>query len=187
MSVVALVLAAGQGSRFGGDKRRALLADGRSLLQHSVERALAVFDEVRVVLRAGERAEDLGLPTGCRIVVSPEAGLGMGHSLAAGAASLDNCAAEAVSIVLGDMPWIQARTFRRLIEAASPTAIVVPCHHQQNGHPVLFGRTYWPELTVLAGDQGARSVLQRHRQQMLVVEVDDAGVLRDVDTPAALG
>lgn len=187
MSVVALVLAAGQGSRFGGDKRRALLADGRSLLQHSVERALAVFDEVRVVLRAGERAEDLGLPTGCRIVASSEAGLGMGHSLAAGAASLDDCAADAVAIVLGDMPWIQVRTFRRLIEAASPTAIVVPCHHQRNGHPVLFGRTYWPELAVLAGDEGARSVLQRHRQQLLAVGVDDAGVLRDVDTPAALG
>ncbi|MDF9618759.1 nucleotidyltransferase family protein [Pseudomonas entomophila] len=187
MRVVALVLAAGQGSRFGGDKRRALLADGRSLLQQSVERALAVFDEVRVVLRAGERGEDLGLPTGCRIVASPEAGLGMGHSLAAGAASLDDCAAEAVAIVLGDMPWIQAQTFRRLIEAASPTAMVVPRHQGQNGHPVLFGRTYWSELAQLAGDQGARSVLQRHRQQLRVVEVDDAGVLRDVDTPAALG
>ena len=186
MSVVALVLAAGQGSRFGSDKRRALLADGRSLLQHSVERALAVFDDVRVVLRAGERAADLGLPTGCRIVVSPEAGLGMGHSLAAGAASLDDCAAEAVAIVLGDMPWIQPKTFNCLIEAASAPAIVVPRYREQNGHPVLFGRHYWHELTLLAGDEGARSVLQRHQQQLLVVEVNDAGVLRDVDTPAVL-
>ncbi|WP_248920172.1 nucleotidyltransferase family protein [Pseudomonas entomophila] len=187
MSVVALVLAAGQGSRFGADKRRALLADGRSLLQHSVERALAVFDEVRVVLRAGEQGEDLELPAGCRIVASPEAGHGMGHSLAAGAASLDDCAAEAVAIVLGDMPWVQAQTFRHLIEAASATAIVVPRHQGQNGHPVLFGRSYWPELAQLAGDAGARSVLQRHRQHWRVVEVSDAGVLRDVDTPAALG
>ena len=51
MSVVALVLAAGRGMRFGSDKRRATLADGRSLLAHSVERARVVFDDVRVVLR----------------------------------------------------------------------------------------------------------------------------------------
>ncbi|MCE1117144.1 MULTISPECIES: nucleotidyltransferase family protein [Pseudomonas] len=186
MTVVALVLAAGQGSRFGADKRRAVLGDGRSLLQHSVERALAAFDEVRVVLREGEGADALGLPAACRIVPSPDAGLGMGHSLAAGAASLSDCDAQAVTIVLGDMPWILPQTFRRLVEAADPTAIVVPRYLGQNGHPVLFGRDYWPELAGLAGDEGARSVLQRHRDRVRVLDLDDSGVLRDVDTPAAL-
>lgn len=186
MTVVALVLAAGQGSRFGADKRRAVLGDGRSLLQHSVERALAVFDEVRVVLRDGEGAEVLGLPGACRIVPSPEAGLGMGHSLAAGAASLSDCDALAVAIVLGDMPWILPHTYRRLVEAADPAAIVVPRYQGQNGHPVLFGRDYWPELAGLSGDEGARSVLQRHRGRVRVLDVDDSGAVRDVDTPAAL-
>ncbi|MEN8640096.1 nucleotidyltransferase family protein [Pseudomonas sichuanensis] len=186
MTVVALVLAAGQGSRFGADKRRAVLGDGRSLLQHSVERALAVFDEVRVVLRDGESADALGLPGACCIVPSPDAGLGMGHSLAAGAASLSDCDARAVAIVLGDMPWILPQTYRRLVEAADPAAIVVPCCQGQNGHPVLFGRDYWPELAKLCGDEGARSVLQRHRDRVRVLDVDDSGVLRDVDTPAAL-
>ncbi len=187
MTVVALVLAAGQGSRFGADKRRALLSDGRSLLQHSVEHALAVFDEVRVVARAGEDADALGLPGACRIVPSLDAGLGMGHSLAAGATSLHDCDAQAVAIVLGDMPWILPHTFRRLIEAAGQSVIVVPRHQGQNGHPVLFGRDYWAELTTLTGDEGARSVLQRHRDRVVVLEVEDSGVLRDVDTPAALG
>ncbi|MDH0646947.1 nucleotidyltransferase family protein [Pseudomonas sp. GD03858] len=186
MSVVALMLAAGQGSRFGADKRRALLGDGRSLLQHSVERALAAFDEVRVVLREGERGADLGLPAACRVIHGLDAGLGMGHSLAAGAASLDDSEAQAVAIVLGDMPWILPATFQCLIATAGPSLIVVPRHQGQNGHPVLFGRNYWPELALMAGDEGARSVLQRHRQQLQLVEVDDAGVLRDVDTPAAL-
>ncbi|UVK85556.1 nucleotidyltransferase family protein [Pseudomonas sichuanensis] len=186
MTVVALVLAAGQGSRFGADKRRAVLGDGRSLLQHSVERALAVFDEVRVVLRDGESADVLGLPATCCIVPSPDAGLGMGHSLAAGAASLSDCDAQAAAIVLGDMPWILPQTYRRLVEAADPGAIVVPHYQGQNGHPVLFGHDYWPELAKLCGDEGARSVLQRHRDRVRVLDVDDSGVLRDVDTPAAL-
>ncbi|MCO7520381.1 MULTISPECIES: nucleotidyltransferase family protein [unclassified Pseudomonas] len=186
MNVVALVLAAGQGSRFGTDKRRALLGDGRSLLQHSVERALAVFDEVRVVLREGERGEDLGLPAGCRVVHSRDAGLGMGHSLAAGAASLGNSQAQAVAILLGDMPWIAPATFQRLISVAAPAVIVVPRHQGHNGHPVLFGRAFWGELGGLSGDEGARCVLRRHAERIVVLELDDGGVVRDVDTPSAL-
>ncbi|MBC3436700.1 nucleotidyltransferase family protein [Pseudomonas sp. BW16M2] len=187
MSVVALVLAAGQGARFGADKRRAVLGDGRSLLQHSVEHALAAFDEVRVVLRAGERGEDLGLPAGCRVVHSLDAGLGMGHSLAAGAASLGDSEAKAVAILLGDMPWILPATFRRLIAAAGPSVIVVPRHQAQNGHPVLFGREFWAELGGLSGDEGARAVLRRHADRVVVLDLDDGGVVRDVDTPSALG
>nr|WP_275590747.1 nucleotidyltransferase family protein [Pseudomonas sp. DP-17] len=181
-----MVLAAGQGSRFGADKRRATLPDGRSLLAHSVERALAVFDEVRVVLRDGERAEDFGLPSGCRIIHSPEAALGMGHSLAAGAASLIDSQAQAVAILLGDMPWIAPETLRALTEAASPSTILFPRHDGQRGHPVLFGREFWPALTQLTGDEGARALVQAHRDRCITLDVADAGVLRDVDTPEAL-
>lgn len=186
MTVVALVLAAGQSARFGADKRRAPLGDGRSLLQHSVARALEVFDDVRVVLRDGEQACDLGLPAGCRVVHSPQAGLGMGHSLAAGAASLADSDALAVAILLGDMPWICPATLRQLLQMAHPGSIVVPSFNGQNAHPVMFGRNFWPELEVLTGDQGARSILQRHPARVVPVEVSDPGVLQDIDTPAAL-
>jgi len=186
VTVVALVLAAGQGSRFGADKRRALLPDGRSLLAHSVERAQAVFDEVRVVLRDGERAEDFGLPLDCRVIHSPDALLGMGHSLAAGAASLADSDAAAVAILLGDMPWIGPETLRQLADAALDSTILIPFFNGQRGHPVLFGRELWPELTRLSGDEGARIVVQSHRDRCITLEVTDPGVLHDVDTPDAL-
>ncbi|MCE7762616.1 NTP transferase domain-containing protein [Pseudomonas putida] len=186
MSVVALVLAAGSGTRFGSDKRRATLADGRSLLAHSVVRARAVFDDVRVVLRAGEWGEDFGLPADCRIVVSPNAASGMGHSLAAGARSLRDSPAEAVAILLGDMPWIESATLRQLATAASASSIVLPRHAGQRGHPVIFGRDFWPALGQLSGDEGARAVVRAQRDCCVVVEVADAGVLRDVDTPQGL-
>ncbi|MFJ2980793.1 MULTISPECIES: NTP transferase domain-containing protein [unclassified Pseudomonas] len=183
MKVVALVLAAGRSVRFGGDKRRATLADGRSLLAHSVERACSVFSDVRVVLREGERAEDLGLPAGCRIVASPDAASGMGHSLAAGAASLADSEAQAVAILLGDMPWIEPSTLRQLVAAATASTIVLPRQAGQQGHPVLFGRDFWPGLTQLTGDEGARSLVKAHRDCCVVLELDDTGVLLDVDTP----
>ncbi|MGE8324247.1 MAG: nucleotidyltransferase family protein [Pseudomonas sp.] len=186
MTVVALVLAAGRGTRFGSDKRRATLADGRSLLAHSVARAQAVFDDVRVVLRAGERGEDFGLPAGCRVIVSPHAASGMGHSLAAGARALGDSQAQAVAILLGDMPWIEWATLRRLAEAASASRIVLPQHAGQLGHPVIFGRQFWPALGQLSGDEGARAVVRAQRDCCEVVDVADAGVLRDVDTPQGL-
>ncbi|MDR2319885.1 nucleotidyltransferase family protein [Pseudomonas monteilii] len=186
MSVIALVLAAGSSTRFGADKRRATLADGRSLLAHSVERARAVFDEVRVVLREGERGEDFGLPAGCRVIGSPDAASGMGHSLAVGARSLHDCQAQAVAILLGDMPWIEPATLGRLAEAANASRIVLPRHAGQQGHPVIFGRDFWPALGQLHGDEGARSVVHAHRGSCVVVEVEDAGVLLDVDTPQGL-
>ncbi|MNJ42698.1 Purine catabolism protein PucB [compost metagenome] len=186
MSVVALVLAAGQSSRFGADKRRAQLADGRSLLAHSVEHALAVFDDVRLVLREGEQAQDFSLPGDCRIVYSLEAGQGIGHSLAVGVAALADCGAISVAILLADMPWIAPATLGQLAEAATSSSIVFPVYEGQRGHPVLFGRDFWPALTQLNGDEGARSVLQAHPQRCVSVAVDDAGVLCDVDTPDAL-
>ncbi|MEG9623757.1 MULTISPECIES: nucleotidyltransferase family protein [Pseudomonas] len=186
MTVVALVLAAGRSVRFGSDKRRAPLDDGRSLLAHSVEQALAVFDEVRVVLREGEGMQELGLPAGCRVVPSPDAALGMGHSLAAGVASLQDGNAHAVAILLGDMPWILPDTLRRMAQAASASSILLPSHEGRQGHPVVFGRAFWPELMRLTGDEGARSVVRSHRDCCVLLEVDDAGVLRDVDTPDAL-
>jgi molybdenum cofactor cytidylyltransferase len=186
VSVVALVLAAGRGTRFGSDKRRATLADGRSLLAHSVERARAVFDDVRVVLREGEPGEAFGLPGDCRVIVSPDAASGMGHSLAAGAWSLLDSPARAVAILLGDMPWIESATLRQLAEAASASTIVLPRHAGQQGHPVIFGRDFWPALGQLGGDEGARSVVRAQRDCCVVVEVADAGVLRDVDTPQGL-
>ncbi|MCE5979843.1 nucleotidyltransferase family protein [Pseudomonas sp. JR33AA] len=183
MNVIALVLAAGSSVRFGADKRRATLADGRSLLAHSVARARAVFDDVRVVLRAGEQGEDFGLPADCRVIVSPDAASGMGHSLAVGAGALGDSQAQAVAILLGDMPWIESATLRRLADASSASNIVLPRHAGQQGHPVIFGRNFWPALGLLAGDEGARAVVQAQRDRCVVVEVEDAGVLLDVDTP----
>lgn len=186
MTVVALVLAAGCSARFGSDKRRAALAEGTSVLGQSVEHALSVFDEVRVVLRPGETAQDLGLPAACLVVHSFDAVLGMGHSLAAGVASLGDSRSKAVAILLGDMPWISPSTLRQLADAASADSILLPRCQGQPGHPVFFGRTFWPQLMHLTGDEGARAVVRAHPDHCVWVDVEDAGVLRDVDTLQAL-
>ena len=63
---------------------------------------------------------------------------------------------------------------------------MLPRHAGQQGHPVIFGRDFWPALGQLAGDEGARAVVRAQRDCCVVVDVEDAGVLRDVDTPQGL-
>ncbi|MDE3738302.1 MULTISPECIES: NTP transferase domain-containing protein [Pseudomonas] len=185
-NVPALILAAGFGTRFGSDKRRAALADGRTLLAASLERARTVFDEVHVVLRPEDDSAELGLPESCSIILCEDAGQGMGHSLAAGARALAGGGGEAIAVLLGDMPWIAESSLRTLLAKAASDRIVFPVHHDERGHPVLFGRDFWPELQALTGDEGARRVLRAHAAAWVAVGVDDPGVLRDVDSPEAL-
>ena len=85
-------------------------------------------------------------------------------------------------VALGDMPWVQSSTVSALREALEQGAdIVVPCYQGSRGNPVGFSRRYWNELMALRGDEGARSLLQRHALSITWVDVEDKGILQDVD------
>ncbi len=94
-------------------------------------------------------------------------------------------------IALGDMPFIQPASLTRLQQsvarASCKTLAWRLCHGQQLGHPVVFRRELWSELLGLQGDQGARDLLASlNGDQFQAVEVEDPGVLRDVDRYADL-
>jgi molybdenum cofactor cytidylyltransferase len=185
---VVLILAAGRGRRFGGDKRRARLPDGRTLLAATVARYAEIFDQVRVVLRAGEALPADCVRAGVEAVTAPRADRGMGASLADGVGA---CAGVPwLFVALGDMPWVEATTLRALRRAAedAPEAgspVIQPVHDDRPGHPVGFRAPLVPALACLDGDTGARPVV-RAAERILRVPVDDPGIHRDADTPAAL-
>ena len=186
-SCVGLLLAAGYGRRYGSDKRKACLPAGTPLLLASLRAAEAVMDEVWVVLRPEDDLEDLALAGHTRIVRCEHAHHGMGSSLACGVQAISQASdAKALMLLLGDMPWIRPGTLETLLGRAAEDSIVVPLAAGRRGHPVIFGRRFWPELMALEGDQGARSVLARYREAMIPVDTQDPGVLLDVDTPDAL-
>ncbi len=209
--VVVLVLAAGASTRFGSDKRQALLPDGRSLLEAVVATHREVFDEVWVLTRPGPAGEADAFAQavceahGARCVRCADAALGQGHTLAAGLRMLlalpcgeDSVAPVAGALVaLADMPWVRADTLQRLRERFEVTGnIVVPRCGGALGHPRLLPRAVWPALlgdavpapahgpAGLRGDRGAQALLDWSTAEQ--VEVDDTGVLRDADTPADL-
>jgi molybdenum cofactor cytidylyltransferase len=186
----AVLLAAGFSRRFGSDKRRHRLTGGASLLGASVRLYGAAFHRLIVVLRPedDDLADDIATAASSlenlQVVRCADAHLGMGHSLACGARAAAGW--RHLFVTLADMPWVRAETLRRLREAllaAPPQAIVQPVHHATSGHPVGFGAHHLAALTRLTGDTGARAVVERAREHLIPIDVDDPGVLRDLDTP----
>ena len=185
----ALILAAGFGRRFGADKRAHKLPDGRTLLQATCERYAEVYEHLCVILRPEDEAlarQVRAWPGNPEIALAADATLGMGHSLAAGVRTIADDWSWA-SVVLGDMPYIQAATLRQLLEAffdRDAEYIVQPVCDGRPGHPVTFPGSCFAALCQLTGDEGARTLL-KNSDRLLRLPVGDQGVLADVDTPEA--
>lgn len=185
--VIAVVMAAGRSRRFGDDKRRAVLADGHTLLQATLALARRHFAQTWVVLRHGETPGELGLEGEFRVLHAPPGEDGLGISLGAAFQRLgEETAARAAAVMLGDMPWVAPGTCARLAALAEAGRILRPRHGGAAGHPVVFGRAFWPRLAMLRGEAGARAVLGENADACRFVDVDDPGILRDVDTPGDL-
>nr|WP_241262924.1 nucleotidyltransferase family protein [Parahaliea mediterranea] len=180
------MLAAGSSRRFGGDKRFARLGGGDSVFEASIRAARASGLSLCVCLRPDDtRALELLARLGVDSCACADAARGMGHTLAQGIAAAADW--DAALIALADMPWVLPATYRAVAAAAGPRRIVVPSRGGRRGHPVAFGAAFYPELARLEGDAGARRVLARHAGRVCELEVDDPGILRDVDRPADLG
>ncbi|WP_110708216.1 nucleotidyltransferase family protein [Salinicola sp. CR57] len=189
-AVVALVMAAGVSRRFGGDKRRATLPDGRTLLATTLNTVARAYPRWWLVTRP---EDDLYLgeafdPARHRRLVADQARHGLGGSLGDAFRHLiaEGDTATAAAVVLADMPWLSATTCTRLQRHADAERIVIPSHRGRRGHPVLFGRRFWPTLAALEAGDGARAVVQANRAAVSVVDVDDDGIWRDIDTPQDL-
>lgn len=191
MSVAGLILAAGQGLRFGSDKRLAWMPDGRTLLASALQPYVGVCQPLLVVIRPDDvAAREIAKSCGAQVVVCPDAALGMGHALAQGAQALLAMpgvgGVEGVLIGLADMPRVSRASLQALLQALlASDRPVVPVHQGTFGQPRALPARYVPALASLQGDQGARHLLDWQREA-LHLAVDDPGVLLDVDTPEDL-
>jgi molybdenum cofactor cytidylyltransferase len=184
--VTAVLLAAGTSRRMG--RLKALIKLGhKTILQHALANLEASqVNEIVVVL--GFKAEKI-IPTlkgmRCQVVVNPQYTRGMSSSIRCGLSAV-NPQARAVLIALGDQPYIPPEIVDLLLRSyqEEDQKIVVPTCGGRRGHPVIFGRRYWPELRALKGDVGCKELLRRHAQHVLEVEVFQEGVLADIDTPS---
>ncbi|MBC8057171.1 MAG: nucleotidyltransferase family protein [Rhizobiales bacterium] len=184
-----IVLAAGKGSRFLGNDHKLVQSLGAltvlgSTLQHAIASHLQVVvvttQALADVARRSVAARD--------VVVLPEVGasghkaLGMGYSISAGVAARPDAAGWLV--LPGDMPRVQPLTLQAVARQLAHHAVAYAQHKGRRGHPVGFSAELYSELSALSGDEGARRLVARY--PAFGVEVDDPGVLVDVDTLADL-
>lgn len=180
-----IVLAAGASRRLGQPKQLVQLR-GRPALHGVIGNALAVGCPVSVVV--GANAKDISplvARTSASLVVNRGWEEGIAASIRAGLAALPP-ACEAVMIVLGDQVAVTADDLKRLHSEWNGDAsrIAAAVYAQQVGVPAIFPRCYFPELSELRGDQGARLILQRNADRLVRVPMPRAAT--DLDTPEDL-
>lgn len=184
-----VVLAAGMSRRMGQNKLT-LPLEGKPMVRHTVEAALAArLDPVIVVTGhdAGAVQSALaGLPV--HFVHNEVFASGLSSSLRSGIAAVPQ-SSEGAMVLLGDMPAVGPELINRLAAAFAPAesrAICVATAHGKRGHPVIWARQFFSEIGQLEGDAGARSLMAHHAVQLCEVEADDGAPLADIDTPEAL-
>ncbi|MHB1089463.1 MAG: nucleotidyltransferase family protein [Ilumatobacteraceae bacterium] len=173
---VAIVLAAGSGSRFaGGGHTLNALIGGRSVCAWALQAAIDA-DIGPVVLVTGAVELPVSDP-GVTVVHNPQWSTGLASSLQVGIAAAQAQGAEAVVVGLGDQPFVKASAWQAV--ATSPAPIAVATYDTKRGNPVRLHAEIWPRLPT-SGDEGARSVLRIYSN--LVEEVPCEGSSSDIDT-----
>ena len=180
--ISALVLAAGEGTRFGGTKQLEVVR-GKPLVQHAVDAATeAGVDEVVVVL--GHDAplirDTLEMPAGSRYVINERYAGGQSTSLAAGLRALDP-SSEAAVVLLADQPGIRPRHVGALMSAfRDGEPEVVRIRFRDGPGPALLARSVWAEAAELEGDTGARALFDARPDRVRWVAFDEDAPV-DVD------
>jgi molybdenum cofactor cytidylyltransferase len=149
---------------------RSNLTDVKVVLGHHAEAILQALPEIKP-----------------KAVVNPDYESGQLSSLQCGLKHLSSAGLDGVMVFLIDHPLIHRGLVNQLIETFSrnDVLIVIPSFEHRRGHPMIFGTELFSELLEAPLDQGAVSVVRKHPREILHLEVDEPGVLVDIDTPEA--
>ena len=199
MHTAAIILAAGSSTRMGGGRHKLLLPlHNRPVLAHVLDAVLA--SQARpVVLILGHQAEQVQAHIASYVthpdlslIENPDYLQGMSTSMRLGILALRSCdytkspngEIDSALVLLGDQPLITAQDINTLITTYRTTGkrIIAPTYEGKRGNPILFDASLFPELLEVTGDEGGRSVLERHRDEIATVEMGNPLANIDVDT-----
>jgi len=200
LSTAAIILAAGSSSRMGGGRHKLLLPlDDRPVLAHVIDATLASqarpiivvlghqSDQVRSQIKHYTIHHDIILVENTHYLQGMSTSLRIGiQTILTNGYRKDTLSyrVDSALIMLGDQPLITPRIIDTLITAyrTAGTPIVAPLYNGKRGSPVLFDKNLFAELIEATGDEGGRTVLERHRHEVALIEIGDALANYDVDT-----
>ena len=183
--IAAIILAAGLSKRAGPTNKLLFDIEGRPMIAKVVAQVIEVGLEPVVVVTGHELEAITEALDGFDIqhIHNFDYRKGMGSSISRGVEALEENI-EGAMICLGDMPWVQNLTLKRIVGSFYPEVgreICRPVCRGMRGNPVLFARRHFEGLMKLKGDSGGKSLIEQNSRVVFNVDVDDAGVLRDLD------
>lgn len=195
-STAAVILAAGSSSRMGAGRHKLLLPlDDRPVLAHVIDTTLA-SQAHPIVIVLGHHADQVRVQIAAyaehpaiTLIENPDYLQGMSTSMRSGLQALvsqdyKKYDIDSALILLGDQPLLTPKIIDTLINTWQTTGkcMVAPLYNGKRGNPTLFAVSLFPELLEVSGDEGGRSVVEKHRSELQTVELGDAIASYDVDT-----
>ena len=178
-----VILAAGEGTRFGGNKLSALVRS-RPLYEHTLERAQAFGSFPAFIVTGSKEIAAAAEKMGITPVWNHEPERGISRSLILGLKSAIDCRPELEGVLFSvcDQPGLRASTLQCIFNTGMrhPGSIVCAGSGRRTGNPVLWDRKYFQELFNLTGDEGGRQVMRRHEESLRIVQADPEE-LKDID------
>ena len=182
--ISAILLAAGQSKRMNGENKLSKEIQDIPLIKHSVKNILASsIDELIVILGYQKDIIEKLIDKNEKIkfVFNKDFESGMASSIKVGLSHLPE-KTEAFFICLGDMPMVNHNTYNQLIKSKDNKEIIVPTIKEQQGNPVLFDKSMKEKIMSIAGDVGAKKILELNKDKILNLEIDDQGITKGFDT-----
>ena len=187
--ISAILLAAGQSKRMGGENKLLKKIQGIPLIKLSVKNILlSSVDKLIIVLGYQKEIIEKTIHKNEKIkfVFNKDFESGMASSIKTGLNHLSENT-EAFFICLGDMPMINFNIYNQLIEYKNQKEILVPTYKGQQGNPVLFNKSMKKKISNITGDIGAKKILELNKDKILKLEINDKGINKDFNTKENFG
>jgi len=182
--ISAILLAAGQSKRMIDENKLTKEFKNIPLIKHSVNNILSSnIDELIIVLGYQKKIIQNIIDENSKIkfVTNENFVNGMSTSIKTGLIHLSDCS-EAFFICLGDMPFINRKIYNHLINSRNNNNIVVPTYKNKQANPVLFPKFMKPNIMSISGDFGAKKILEKNKNKILNISIDDIGITKDFNT-----
>tara|TARA_Y100000590_G_scaffold467330_1_gene645860 strand:+ start:899 stop:1480 length:582 start_codon:yes stop_codon:yes gene_type:complete len=184
--ISSILLAAGQSKRMLGENKLIKDVKGIPLIKCALNNILkSNVNEIIIILGyQNETIEKLIDKTSrVKFVFNSNYKEGISSSIKKGIKNLSE-KNEAFFISLGDMPSINYNTYNQLIKYSKDKKVIVPLFKGQKGNPVLFPKSFEKKLLSIEGDSGAKKMLEINKKEVLNLEIDDPGIIKDLDVPS---
>jgi len=177
---IALVMAAGSSRRFGADKRLARLSNGETLLAQTVSNIVEAGLEYKIAIPVEDKVLFAQFYSEEALILINNAQRGIGASIAEAVSSIRNSHRYCL-ICLADMPYVLPETYKTIATAIAHYDAVIPTFEGKKGNPVAISNTLFEAFSQLDGDTGGRNILKASDVNRLTLEVNDPGILMDID------